>query len=388
MTKPHFILPPAVKHALAELTLPWEKNTLFLDSNCIETIQIDEKKISITLHVSDLDPILVEPFRAKVEGILQNCDGIEQARVFINTGNEKLKRLVFPPKQPQHTLGNHSPDLSPLRRPSNDKTVEIKKTLEHIGCCIAIASGKGGVGKSSTTVNLAVMLAHMGLTVGIMDADVYGPSIPRMLGLDGPVEVVHHKLSPMNAWGVSAMSVGMLVKDEQAMIWRGPMVVGAIKQLLADVSWGKLDLLLIDTPPGTGDVLLTLTQTIHLDGAIIISTPQDIALLAAKRGLSLFQKTAVPILGIIENMAYFVCPKCHEKTYIFGKGGAQKVAANLDLPFLGEIPLMPSIREGSDTGRPIDPQDHRNPITHAYREIANSLFPVIQRMDCRSKPID
>jgi ATP-binding protein involved in chromosome partitioning len=218
---------------------------------------------------------------------------------------------------------------------------------------IAIASGKGGVGKSTVAVNLAVALAKEGAKVGLVDADVYGPSIPLMMGIEGRPQVRQQKLLPMENWGVKVMSIGFLIDPMQAVIWRGPMASGAIKQFMTDVEWGDLDYLLFDLPPGTGDIQLTLVQTIPLTGAVIVTTPQDISLADARKGFKMFEKVNVPILGIVENMSYYVCPQCGHREHIFDNGGGRKAALDLGAPFLGEIPIYTSIRVAGDRGKPI-----------------------------------
>jgi ATP-binding protein involved in chromosome partitioning len=218
---------------------------------------------------------------------------------------------------------------------------------------IAVASGKGGVGKSTVAVNLALGLAKLGLKVGLLDADIYGPSVPRLLDIKEKPSSDGHKLQPIERYGIKAMSMGFLVKEDEPMIWRGPMVQSAITQMLNDVAWAPLDVLVVDMPPGTGDAQLTMAQRVPLKGAVIVSTPQDIALIDARKGIAMFRKTQVPILGIVENMSVFVCPHCGEASHIFGHGGARATAADLDVSFLGEIPLVPAIRETSDSGHPI-----------------------------------
>ncbi|NVN13624.1 Mrp/NBP35 family ATP-binding protein, partial [Nguyenibacter vanlangensis] len=225
--------------------------------------------------------------------------------------------------------------------------------LPGVGVVIAVASGKGGVGKSTTAVNLAVGLGMEGLRVGLLDADIHGPSLPRMLGLRRPPELHEGRMLPLDAWGIKAMSIGLLVDERQAMIWRGPMVMGALGQLLGDVEWGALDVLVVDMPPGTGDAQLTLAQKIALAGAIVVSTPQDIALLDARRGVTMFRKMDVPVLGIVENMSYFCCPNCGHRTDLFGHGGARAEAEAIGVPFLGEIPLLADIRASADAGAPV-----------------------------------
>ncbi len=238
---------------------------------------------------------------------------------------------------------------------------------------VAIASGKGGVGKSTVTVNLAVSLALDGATVGLMDADVYGPNIPMMMGvMERPVGV-DGKIQPINAYGIKLMSMGFLVEPEQALVWRGPMLHGVIRQFLNDVAWGELDYLLIDLPPGTGDVQLSLAQAVPLTGAVMVTTPQDVALSDVRKGVTAFEKLAVPILGIIENMSYFICPKCGERTEIFSYGGGRKAAAQWEIAFLGEIPLNPDIRFGGDRGYPIVVAKPDSLEAKAFRETAQQV---------------
>ncbi len=250
---------------------------------------------------------------------------------------------------------------------------------DRVGSIIAVASGKGGVGKSTTAANLALALMAEGARTGLLDADIYGPSMPRMMGVRGKPTTADGKvLDPMNGHGVKLMSMGFLVDEETPMIWRGPMVMSALQQLLQDVDWGPLDVLVVDMPPGTGDAQLTLAQTAKLAGAVIVSTPQDIALLDARKGLNMFRKVDVPVLGIVENMSYFQCPHCGERSDIFSHGGARREAERLGVPFLGEIPLDIAIRETSDGGRPIVAAEPDGPHAAAYREIA---MQVLDRLD-------
>jgi ATP-binding protein involved in chromosome partitioning len=257
--------------------------------------------------------------------------------------------------------------------------------LEGVAAVIAVASGKGGVGKSTVAVNLALALARLGLATGLLDADIYGPSVPRLLGLSGkPRTVDGKKLEPMLKYGIKAMSIGFLVKEDEPMIWRGPMVMSAISQLLADVTWAPLDVLVVDMPPGTGDAQLTIAQRVPLKGAVIVSTPQDIALIDARKGITMFERTKVPILGIVENMSVFVCPHCGGETHIFGKGGARAVAAELSVPFLGEIPLVPRIRETSDAGTPIVAEAPESREALAFAALAQS---VASRIAGETRPV-
>jgi len=238
---------------------------------------------------------------------------------------------------------------------------------------VAVASGKGGVGKSTVAVNLAVALAKEGHSVGLIDADVYGPSAPLMLGLNERPAVKNQKLIPLEAHGIKVMSIGFLVEEDQAIIWRGPMASGAIKQFMSDVEWGELDYLIFDMPPGTGDVQLTLVQSIPLTGAVIVTTPQDIALADARKGQKMFEKVNVPTFGIIENMSYYLCPSCGYREEIFSYGGGKKSAEKLGTEFLGEIPLNTKIREGGDSGKPIVVLEPDSEHTKKFMEIARKL---------------
>ena len=242
--------------------------------------------------------------------------------------------------------------------------------IHNVKAIIAVASGKGGVGKSTTAVNLAVALSALGRKVGLLDTDIYGPSVPRLMGLSGKPHSTGKVIKPMENYGVKTMSMGFMVDEETAMIWRGPMVVSAIQQMLSEVEWGELDVLVLDLPPGTGDAQLTIAQRVPLKGAVIVSTPQDIALLDARRGLAMFEKVKVPTFGIIENMSTFICPHCGEASHIFGHGGARAEAKKLGVDFLGEVPLTIAVRETSDAGTPIVASDPASEPAQAYLDIA------------------
>jgi ATP-binding protein involved in chromosome partitioning len=243
-----------------------------------------------------------------------------------------------------------------------------------VGAIIAVASGKGGVGKSTVAVNLAVALARQGLKVGLLDADIYGPSLPRMLGLARKPDVKGDRIQPLNAWGVKVMSIGFLVEEETPMIWRGPMVMGALEQMLGQVDWGALDVLVVDMPPGTGDAQLTISQRVALTGAVIVSTPQDIALIDARRGVRMFERVKVPVLGLVENMSFYCCPNCNHRVELFGHGGAKAEAHRLGAPFLGEVPLQLAIRETGDAGTPLTAAQPESEAAKAFADIAAKLW--------------
>ncbi len=273
----------------------------------------------------------------------------------------------------ESVAGVGSVEVSLTSRVMPHENKQKEAVLPGVKNTIAVASGKGGVGKSTVAVNLAVALAREGAKVGLVDADVYGPSIPLMMGITGRPKVHGQRLQPMENWGVKVMSIGFLVDPMQAVIWRGPMASGAVKQFMSDVDWGELDYLVFDLPPGTGDIQLTLVQTIPLTGAVIVTTPQDISLADARKGFKMFEKVNVPIFGIIENMSYFVCTHCGERENIFDNGGGRRAAGELGVPFLGEIPIYTSIRVAGDTGRPIVVDEGAGPQADIIRGIARNL---------------
>ena len=269
--------------------------------------------------------------------------------------------------------GGHN---NPIGLKNKPRIEEAGETLQDVKCVIAIASGKGGVGKSTVAANLAIALARAGFKTGLMDADIYGPSLPTLFGLTEKAKTHEGKIIPMEAHGVSAMSIGLLVDEDQALAWRGPMVMGAIRQLISDVDWGPLDILLIDTPPGTGDAHLSLIQSKLLSGAIIVSTPQELALADVRRGVSLFRKTETPIIGVIENMAWLENAN-GERQFLFGEGGAKRAAQELNAPFLGAIPLFPELRQASDDGQPLAINDH--PASDCFKLIAEQIAATIRQ---------
>ena len=243
----------------------------------------------------------------------------------------------------------------------------------NLGRIVAISSGKGGVGKSTVASNLAVALANSGARVGLMDADIYGPNIPRMMGVDEPPRVINERIKPLEAYGVKIMSLGFLIERDQPAIWRGPIVMKIITQFLRDVDWGELDYFLVDMPPGTGDAQLSLVQATNVHGAVIVTTPQPVATGDALRGARMFQRVGVPVLGIVENMSYFVCDCCGTRTALFGEGGGRKLADELALPLLGEIPLQPSVRTSGDEGKPIVVAEPDSPVSKSLVETARQI---------------
>ncbi|MBW4035870.1 MAG: P-loop NTPase [Proteobacteria bacterium] len=312
----------------------------------IDSVAVRDGLVQVALAVTRAEAPRLEPLRLALEQSLAAVEGVRNATVML-TG-------------PRSAAAPAEPAAAGL--------------LSQVKSIIAVASGKGGVGKSTVAVNLAVSLAAKGLSVGLLDADIYGPSLPRMLGTKGKPDMVGSKLVPVEAWGLKAISIGHVVAEETAMVWRGPMVLNALMQLMTQVEWPALDVMVIDLPPGTGDIQLTLAQRLKLTGAVVVSTPQDIALLDARRGVSMFQQVRVPVLGIVENMSFFCCPNCGTRTEIFGHGGARAEAARIGVPFLGEVPLLPAIRETSDAGTPIAVSAPGSEAARAFMAVAEAVM--------------
>jgi len=330
-----------------------------VEKGMVQGLQVQDGHVIFAIVVPPSVGAKAEPVRKEAEEKIHALDGVLSATVVLTAENEG---------------GQAAPQGggAPQKGPQPDKDAAL---LPDVKAIIAVASGKGGVGKSTTTVNLALALRDQGLKVGLLDADIYGPSIPRMLGITGePSSSDGTHLDPMEGHGIKCMSMGFLVEEETPIIWRGPMAQTALVQMMRDVKWGDLDVLMIDMPPGTGDVQLTMAQQVPLTGAVIVSTPQDIALLDARKGLNMFRQVDVPVLGIVENMSYFKCPHCGERTDVFSHGGAKEEADLLQMPFLGEIPLDIQIRETSDSGHPI--VDHSPDSEHAkaYKAIATNVW--------------
>jgi ATP-binding protein involved in chromosome partitioning len=297
------------------------------------------------------------PVQAAAEAAVRAVPGVEAVQVVLTAHGPAAKAAP-----PTLKIGQH-----PTPQQGGPQKVSGVDRI------IAVASGKGGVGKSTVSSNLAVALARQGRRVGLLDADIYGPSQPRMMGVSKrPASPDGKIIEPLQAHGVTMMSIGLMLKEDEAVIWRGPMIMGALQQLLGQVAWGRLDVLIIDLPPGTGDIQLTLAQRTQLTGALVVSTPQDVALLDARKALDMFSKLKVPVLGLIENMSTFCCPNCGHETQIFGHGGVKAEAAKLGLPFLGELPLALSVRQAGDAGTPIAATDA--PEAEAYARLAKGLI--------------
>ncbi len=333
----------------------------------VSGIVIRDGNIGFTIEVDPRKGAQMESLRKEAESRVQAMPGVVSVTAVL-TAHRETTGGGAPAGPP--------PGQAPKQVPGKDPGPASGRALvPGVRSIVAVASGKGGVGKSTTTTNLAVALASQGLKVGVLDADIYGPSQPRMLGISGrPTSPDGKTLRPMENFGLKCMSMGFLVAEDTPMIWRGPMVQSALQQMLRDVEWGELDILMVDMPPGTGDAQLSMSQQVPLSGAVIVSTPQDIALLDARKGLNMFRKVDVPVLGIIENMSMFVCPNCGHESHIFSHGGAEREAERLGVEFLGELALDIEIRETSDSGRPIVASHPDSPLAQIYVTIARRIW--------------
>jgi ATP-binding protein involved in chromosome partitioning len=355
--------PEGLRDALRELVDPASGRDI-VAAGLIDAIDVRGGLVHVALLTDRQHAAAMEPLREQVEKRLAREPGVRNVTAVLTAHTAA----------PAAAAGGHghthaqSPAAAPAR----------PRLLEDVGAVVAVASGKGGVGKSTVAVNLAVSLAQRGLRVGLLDADIFGPSLPRMLGLSQAPEVRADRMVPLSAWGLKVMSIGFLVDEDTAMIWRGPMVMGALEQLMGQVEWGDLDIMIVDMPPGTGDAQLTMAQRVSLAGAVIVSTPQDVALADARRGVKMFERTRVPVLGLVENMSYFCCPNCGHRAEIFGHGGARAEAERLGIPFLGEVPLLLAIRTSGDAGEPIVSAEPESEAAKAFAVVAEQVWTRLQ----------
>ncbi|MGA7614646.1 MAG: Mrp/NBP35 family ATP-binding protein [Thermoanaerobaculia bacterium] len=319
----------------------------------VRDVAIEGTRVSFAVHFQTENPAIGEQIAREARAAVMELPGVKDVEVKI----EAAPRGASP--------AGMGSQMEPL---------------EHVKYKIAVASGKGGVGKSTVSTNLALSLRMLGYRVGLLDADIYGPSQQMMLGIHGrpQIDAEDEKIVPMERHGVKTMSLGLITDPDTPVIWRGPMVMKALEQFLMDVKWGELDFMIIDLPPGTGDAQLTVTQRVPLSGAIVVTTPQDVALIDARKGLAMFRKVNVPVLGIVENMSYYICRHCGEREEIFGHGGGRKTAEMLDVPFLGEVPVDPKVVVGGDTGEPIVVLDPESPATKAFLELGRQIAEVMQ----------
>ena len=348
------------------------------EAKVLSDIVVSDGKVFFSITADAAAVKSWEPVRKAAEEAVRAVPGVQSALVAL-TAERAAGAASGGRPQPQQQPGG-----APHR--AAHPADKVQPGVPGVEAVIAVASGKGGVGKSTTAVNLALGLAAAGHKVGLLDADIYGPSQPRMMGIRGrPTSHDGKVLEPMENYGIKVMSMGFLVDEETPMIWRGPMVMSALQQMLRDVNWGALDVMIVDMPPGTGDAQLTMAQQVPLAGAVIVSTPQDIALLDARKGLNMFRKVDVPVLGIIENMSYFLCPNCGHQADIFGHGGARAEATRLGVEFLGEIPLHLDIRETSDGGQPIVVSRPETEHAAVYRAIADRIWQQLTSADTKPR---
>jgi ATP-binding protein involved in chromosome partitioning len=345
--------------SLARVSCP--DGTPLHKSGALSDVLATDGKVFFSIAVDAAQVKAWESVRKQAEEVVRAMPGVTSALVALTA--ERKGGGAAP--QRASPAGSGAPAQRPAPRG------EASVGVPGVESIIAVASGKGGVGKSTTAVNLALGLATLGLKVGVLDADIYGPSLPKLLAIkERPQTLGGTRLKPISRYGLTVMSIGFVVDEETPMIWRGPMVISALTQMLREVEWGTLDVMVVDMPPGTGDAQLTMAQQVPLKGAVIVSTPQDLALIDARRGIAMFRRVNVPVLGIVENMSYFECPECGTRSDIFGHGGARHEAERLGVPFLGEVPLHMTIREKSDAGLPVVATEPDGPHAKAYCEIA------------------
>jgi ATP-binding protein involved in chromosome partitioning len=353
--------------ALARVPDP-DKGNDIVSLEMVSGLVVRDGNVAFAIEVERERGPQLEPLRKAAEKAVEDLPGVLSVTA------------VLTAQAPPRSRPASQPAGSPGARPQ-------RGAVHGVGAIVAVASGKGGVGKSTVAANLALALRANGLGVGVLDADIYGPSMPRMLGISGrPRSRDGKTLIPMENYGLKCMSMGFLVPEDTPMIWRGPMVMSALQQMLREVEWGELDIMVVDMPPGTGDAQLTMAQQVPLAGAVIVSTPQDIALLDARKGLNMFKKVDVPVLGIVENMSYFLCPHCGGRSEIFSHGGARQEAERLGTEFLGEVPLDLKIRETSDGGTPITIAEPDNPHALVFRQMAARIWQKVAGADAERRP--
>ena len=347
--------------ALAKVASP--QGQKLTETGTLSDVVVTDGKVFFSISVDAGAVKEWESVRARAEAATRAVPGVQSVLVALTAERAAGSGAPAPQRRPQMPPG--------AARPREGGTAPSPAGIPGVTSIIAVASGKGGVGKSTTAVNLALGLRDLGLKVGILDADIYGPSMPKLLAIrEKPQTIGGNRLKPIERHGMQVMSIGFLIEEETPMIWRGPMVMSALTQMLREVEWGTLDVMVVDMPPGTGDAQLTMAQQVPLKGAVIVSTPQDLALIDARRGIAMFRRVNVPVLGIVENMSTFICPHCGTRSDIFGHGGARAEAERLGVPFLGEVPLHMDIREKSDSGQPVVATVPDGPHAQAYRNIA------------------
>ena len=356
-----------VLSALSSLPGPDGKTPLS-QSGALAGLSVQDGKVYVSIAVDPARATAMEPLRKAVEDAIRPLAGVKGVLATLTAEKAQGSATSAPQARPG--------PAAPGPRATAATARQGVPGVRHI---IAVASGKGGVGKSTTAANLALGLAALGLKVGILDADIYGPSMPKLFGLTGKPEILEGKImKPLMGYGIKVMSIGFMIEEETPVIWRGPMVMSALQQMLREVEWGALDVLVVDMPPGTGDAQLTMAQAVPLAGAVIVSTPQDLALIDARRGIAMFRRVDVSLLGLVENMSTFVCPHCGTRSDIFGHGGARHEAERLRVPFLGEVPLDMRIRETSDAGRPVVATEPSGLHAQVYRGIARQVWATLE----------